>query len=73
MNRYPCIDTELCHQCFSLLCNCVHINIVMKEGKGNLKHLKNHLQENEICTMKYMNKIYHNYESLMLMHFMCII
>ena len=49
------------------------INIVTKEGKDKLKHLKNLMKENEICTMKYIDKIYHNDESLMLMHFMCII
>ena len=68
-----CDLAQLCHQCFSLPCDCVPINIVMKEGKGKLKHLKNLMKENEICTMKYIDKIYHSYESLMLMHFMCII
>ena len=64
MSIYPCTDTELCHQCFSLPCNCVPINIVMKEGKSKLKHLKNLLKENEICTIKYIDAIYHNDESL---------
>ena len=70
---YPCIDTELCYHCFSLPCDCVPIKIVMKEGKGKLKHLKNLMKENEICTKKYIDKICHNDESLMLMHFICII
>ena len=70
---YPCIDTELCHHCFSLPCDCVPMNIVMKEGKGKLKHFKNLMKENEICTMKYNDKICHNDQSLMLIHFRCII
>ena len=73
MSIYPCVDTVLCHHCFALPCDCVPINIVMKEGKGKLKHLKNLMKENEICTMKYIDKICHNDELLMLMHFMCII
>ena len=64
MSIYPCIDTELCHHCFALPCECVPINIVMKEGKGKLKHLKNLMKENEICTMKYVDKICHNDQSL---------
>ena len=32
----------------SIPCDCVPMNIVMKEGKGKLKHLKNLLKENEI-------------------------
>ena len=73
MSIYPCIDTELCDYCFTLPCKCVPISIVMKDGKGKLKHLKNLMKENDICTMKYIDKICHNDQSLMLMHFMCII
>ena len=46
------------------------MDIVMKEEKGKLKHLKNLMKENEICTMKYIDKICNNDQSLMLMHFM---
>ena len=35
---YPSIDIELCHQCFALPCECVQMDIMMKEGKGELKH-----------------------------------
>ena len=33
------------------------MNIVMKEGKGKLKPLKNLMKKNEICIMKYIDKI----------------
>ena len=69
---YPCIDIELCNHCFALPSECVPINIVMKEGKGELKHFKNLMKGNEMCTMKCIDKVYHNNQSLMLMHFMCI-
>ena len=52
---------------------CAPINIFMKEGKGKLKHFKNLIKENEICTMKCIDKICHNDQSFMLMHFICII
>ena len=45
----------------------------MKEGKGRLKQLKNLMKENEICTMKCIDKICHNDQSFMFMHFICII
>ena len=64
---------ELCDHCFALPCECVPINIVMKEGNGKLKHIKNIIKENEICTMKCIDKVCHNDESLMLMHFTHII
>ena len=70
---YQCVDIELCDHCFTLQCECVPINIFMKEGKGKLKHLKNLMKENEICTIKCINKICHNDQSFILMHFMCII
>ena len=69
---YPCIDIELCGHCFALPCECVPINIVMKEGNGKSKHFKNLMKENEICTMKCIDKVWHNDQSWMLMHFMCI-
>ena len=56
---YPCIDTELCDHCFALPCECIPIIIVKKEGEGKLKHLKNLMKENEICTIKYIDKICH--------------
>ena len=70
---YSCIDIEICDHCLALPCECVPINIVMKEGKGKLKHFKNQMKENEICTVKYIDKVCHSDQSLMLMHFMCII
>ena len=73
VNIYPCIDIELCDHCFALPCECVPNNIVMKEGNGKLKHFKNIMQDNEICTMKCIDKVFHIDQSLMLMHFICII
>ena len=35
---YLSIDCELCHQCFALPCECVQMDILMKAGKGELKH-----------------------------------
>ena len=57
---YPCIDIELCHCCFVLPCECVPIDIVMKEGTGELKNLKNFMKEHEICTIKCVDKICYN-------------
>ena len=71
--RYPYIDIELCDHCFALPCECVPINIIMKEGKGKLKCFKNLIKVNEICTMKCMGKICHNDQSFILMNFICII
>ena len=70
---YQCIDIELCDHCFALQCECVPINICMKEGKGKLKQFKNLMTENEICTMKCIDKICHNDQSFMFKHFICII
>ena len=70
---YPCIDIELCNHCFALPCECVPINIFIKEGKGELKHFKNLMKEYEICTTKCIDKRYHNDQSLMLIYFICII
>ena len=63
---HPCIDIELCHHCFALPCECVPIDILMKEGKGELKHLKNLMKEHEMCTIKCVDKICHNDQSCML-------
>ena len=41
VSMYLCIDIEVCHLCFALPCECVPIDIMMKEGKGELKHFKN--------------------------------
>ena len=57
---YPCIDIELYYCCFALPCECEPINIVMKEGKGELKHFKNLMMEHKICTIKCVDKISHN-------------
>ena len=73
MSVYTHVYIELCDHCFVLPCECVPINIVMKEGTGKLKHSKNLMGDNGICTMKCIDKVYHNDQSLMLMHFMCII
>ena len=35
---HPSIDCELCHQCFKLPCECAQMEIMMKTGKGELKH-----------------------------------
>ena len=35
---HPLIDCELCHQCFTLPCECAQMEIMMKKGKGELKH-----------------------------------
>ena len=59
---YTCIDTELCDHCFALPCECVPMSIVMKEGKDKLKHFKNLMKDNEICTMKCIDKVCHNDE-----------
>ena len=55
------IDIELCHHCFALPCEFVGIDILIKEGKGELEHLKNLMKENEICTTKCVDKICHNH------------
>ena len=34
---HPSIDCELCHQCFTLPCECAQMEIMMKTGKGELK------------------------------------
>ena len=70
---YLCIDVELCDHCFALPCECVPINIFMKKEKGKLNHFKNLIKENEICTMKCVDKIYSIDQSFMLMPFICII
>ena len=62
----PIIGIEQCHHCFALLCECVPIDIVMKEGKGELKHFKNLMKEHEMCTIKCVDKICHNDQSCML-------
>ena len=35
---YPLIDFELCHQCFTLPCECADMEMMMKTGKGKLNH-----------------------------------
>ena len=42
----------ICHQCFALPCECVQIEIMMKAGKGELKHWKYLMKEYNICTRK---------------------
>ena len=46
VNIYLCIDIELCDCCFALPCECVPINILIKEGKDELKHFKNLIKKN---------------------------
>ena len=50
----------------ALPCECVPIDTVMKEGKGELKHFKNLMKEHEMCTIKCANEICHNDHSCML-------
>ena len=52
----PCLDIELHDHCFALPCECVPIGILMKEGKGELKHFNNLMKENEIFTIKCVEK-----------------
>ena len=63
MSRYPCIDMELCNQCFALPCECVSMSTVMKAGKGKLQHFKNLMKGYEICSMICIHKVYHNDKS----------
>ena len=54
------IDIELCHQCYALPCECIQMDMMMKAQKGELKHKKYLMKEHEICTIKCVDKIYHN-------------
>ena len=35
---HPLINCELCHQCLTLPFECAQMEIMMKTGKGELKH-----------------------------------